>query len=152
MGTQANGPNGDVLSSPMVSDPYKRLDCCLISDGAAAVIIARDTDAPPSTRPRTRIIGLDSATDPVRLGDRAEPEWFEAKARAAAQAYRMTACSEAKPLPLTVMTVSGRPSRPAEHAVAVRDQRVGSSSPASAQLSLSRADEVSCRSAMRSAI
>jgi acetyl-CoA C-acetyltransferase len=30
----------DVLSSPMIADPLHKLDCCLISDGAAAVIVA----------------------------------------------------------------------------------------------------------------
>ncbi len=79
----------DVLSSPIVSDPYRRLDCCLISDGAAAVILAKDDNAPMADRPRTRIVGLGAATDRVRLGDRAEPECFAAKAQAARHAYEM---------------------------------------------------------------
>ncbi|MET0723608.1 MAG: thiolase, partial [Tardiphaga sp.] len=29
----------DVLASPMVADPLSRLDCCLMSDGGAAVIV-----------------------------------------------------------------------------------------------------------------
>ena len=79
----------DVLSSPMISDPYRRLDCCLISDGAAALIVARDEDAPSTARPRSRIIGVGSATDPVRIGDRPDPARFAAKAIAAAKAYQM---------------------------------------------------------------
>ncbi len=31
----------DVVSSPMVSDPLHRLDCCVISDGGGALIVAR---------------------------------------------------------------------------------------------------------------
>jgi len=31
----------DVLAQPMVSDPLGRLDCCLVTDGAAAVIMTR---------------------------------------------------------------------------------------------------------------
>ena len=31
----------DVVGSPMISDPLHRLDCCVISDGGGAVIVAR---------------------------------------------------------------------------------------------------------------
>ena len=42
----------DVLSSPMISDPLHQLDCCLVTDGAAAVVMttedhARETGATP---------------------------------------------------------------------------------------------------------
>ncbi|MBP7063242.1 acetyl-CoA acetyltransferase [Ferrovibrio sp.] len=41
-----------VLAAPLVSDPLGKLDCCLVTDGAAAVImtradLARDTAKPP---------------------------------------------------------------------------------------------------------
>jgi acetyl-CoA C-acetyltransferase len=39
----------DVLASPMIADPLHKLDCCLISDGAAAVIVAHP-DIAPGTR------------------------------------------------------------------------------------------------------
>ena len=31
----------DVVNSPMVSDPLHRLDCCVMSDGGGALIVAR---------------------------------------------------------------------------------------------------------------
>jgi acetyl-CoA C-acetyltransferase len=31
----------EVLASPMVSDPLHRLDCCVISDGGGALVVAR---------------------------------------------------------------------------------------------------------------
>ena len=79
----------DVLASPMVASPYRRLDCSLVSDGAAAVVIAHPSRAPRTDRPRVRIAGSGAATDRPRLGDRDHPERFDAKARAARDAYAM---------------------------------------------------------------
>ena len=79
----------DVLTSPNVSTPYRRLDCSLISDGAAAIVLAHPDHAPASPMPRSRIVGSGAATDHARLGDRAEPHVFDAKARAARDAYAM---------------------------------------------------------------
>ena len=31
----------EVVNSPMIADPLHRLDCCVISDGGGAVIVAR---------------------------------------------------------------------------------------------------------------
>ena len=86
----------DVLASPVVSDPYKRLDCCLISDGAAAVVIGNRTNAPHTDGARTCIAGIGNATDRVRLGDRPEPDVFSGKAKAAARAYEMAGISPAQ--------------------------------------------------------
>ena len=77
----------DVLSSPMVASPYRRLDCSLLSDGAAAVVVAHPSRAPRTERPRVRIAGSGAASDCPRLGDRTHPERFDAKARAARDAY-----------------------------------------------------------------
>jgi acetyl-CoA acetyltransferase len=35
----------DVLASPMVSDPLHKLDCCLVTDGAAALVITTEENA-----------------------------------------------------------------------------------------------------------
>ncbi len=79
----------DVLASPMVARPYRMLDCSLLSDGAAAVVLAAPRAAPRAETPRVRISGSGCATDAVRLGDRARPHAFDAKARAAQAAYAM---------------------------------------------------------------
>lgn len=78
----------EVLASPSVSTPYKALDCSPLSDGAAAVVLAAAEAAPRSGRRRVAIAGSGAASDAVRLGDRAAPHRFAAKARAAAAAYR----------------------------------------------------------------
>jgi len=47
----------DVLSSPMVADPLHRLDCCVVTDGGGALIIARPEIARSLNRPLVKIRG-----------------------------------------------------------------------------------------------
>lgn len=85
----------DVLTSAIVNSPYRRLDCSLISDGAAALILAHpDAVLRRGDRAMTRVTGSGSATDAVRLGSRAQPGLFTAKRRAAIAAYRMAGITD----------------------------------------------------------
>jgi len=47
----------DVLASPMVADPLHRLDCCVVTDGGGALIIARPEIARSLNRPLVKIRG-----------------------------------------------------------------------------------------------
>lgn len=47
----------DVLSSPLVSEPLHRLDCCITSDGGGAVVVARPEIAKSLKRPKVKVIG-----------------------------------------------------------------------------------------------
>lgn len=51
----------DVLGSPMVADPLHRLDCCVISDGGGALVVARPEVAQTLARPKVRILGAGEA-------------------------------------------------------------------------------------------
>ncbi len=51
----------DVVNSPMISDPLHRLDCCVISDGGGAVIVARPEIAKSLTRPLVKVKGVGEA-------------------------------------------------------------------------------------------
>jgi acetyl-CoA C-acetyltransferase len=51
----------EVVSSPMISDPLHRLDCCVVSDGGGALIVARPEIAKRLQRPRVKIIGAGEA-------------------------------------------------------------------------------------------
>jgi acetyl-CoA C-acetyltransferase len=51
----------DVINSPMISDPLHRLDCCVVSDGGGALIVARPEVAKSLKRPRVKIIGTGEA-------------------------------------------------------------------------------------------
>lgn len=67
----------DVRSSPMVAWPLTRLDICVMSDGAAAVILAseegvRKIEAAGGKipRPLVRVSGIGRGTDAMRMSDR----------------------------------------------------------------------------------
>lgn len=87
-----------VLASPPVAEPYKLLDCSLLSDGAAAMILATEEWATSHStqwgkRPRVYFTATGCGTDTMRLGDRPRPypglAHFRGKREAARQAYAM---------------------------------------------------------------
>ncbi|WP_188588152.1 thiolase domain-containing protein [Achromobacter denitrificans] len=47
----------DVLSSPMIADPLRRLDCCVITDGGGALVLAAPDLARSLSRPRICVRG-----------------------------------------------------------------------------------------------
>lgn len=47
----------DVMNSPIVADPLRRLDCCIASDGGGAVIVAREEIARTLSKPLVRVRG-----------------------------------------------------------------------------------------------
>ena len=51
----------DVLNSPLVSDPLRRLDCCVMSDGGGALIVARPEIARQLKRPMVKVRGTGEA-------------------------------------------------------------------------------------------
>ncbi len=51
----------DVVHSPMIADPLHRLDCCVISDGGGAIIVAKPEVARSLKRPLVKIIGAGEA-------------------------------------------------------------------------------------------
>lgn len=79
----------DVLASRRISTPYKLLDCSIISDGAAAVVLTAGGTPQANSRPRVHVIGSGCASDHVRLGDRPEPHRFRSKERSGQAAFAM---------------------------------------------------------------
>jgi acetyl-CoA C-acetyltransferase len=51
----------DVVNSPMVSDPLHRLDCCVMSDGGGAIIVAHPDIARSLKRPMVMVRGTGEA-------------------------------------------------------------------------------------------
>ncbi|MHB8928004.1 MAG: thiolase domain-containing protein [Bacillota bacterium] len=60
----------DVRNSEMVADPLTRLDVCVMSDGAAAVILASEEMARKLTDRPVKVTGVGTGTDTMRLADR----------------------------------------------------------------------------------
>lgn len=51
----------EVLASPMISDPLHKLDCCVVSDGGGALIVARPEIARSLKRPIVNVLGAGEA-------------------------------------------------------------------------------------------
>lgn len=51
----------EVMASPLVAPPLRRLDCCVISDGGGALVLARPEIARSLGRPGVRLIGAGHA-------------------------------------------------------------------------------------------
>lgn len=77
------------LASFTVAYPLKLYDCSLITDGAAAVIIASEEKAKAISKKPIWIVGSALATDTLRLGDRKSLTSIAAAREAAKIAYKM---------------------------------------------------------------
>jgi acetyl-CoA acetyltransferase len=51
----------DVLAAPVLMDPFSRFDCCLVSDGGAAVILTSTQRARDLKQPPVRVLGVAGA-------------------------------------------------------------------------------------------
>ncbi len=51
----------DVLESPMIADPLHRLDCCVVSDGGGALVVARPEIARSLKKPMVNVLGTGQA-------------------------------------------------------------------------------------------
>ncbi|MET3473457.1 acetyl-CoA C-acetyltransferase [Novosphingobium sp. 1529] len=47
----------EVLASPLIADPLHRLDCCVMTDGGGAIVVARPEIARSLTRPLVPVLG-----------------------------------------------------------------------------------------------
>jgi acetyl-CoA C-acetyltransferase len=60
----------DVMKSPMLAEPIKRLDASPVSDGACAIILANEERAKKAAKKPVWIKGVAHCTDAYRLGER----------------------------------------------------------------------------------
>ena len=58
----------DVLASPLISDPLRRLDCCVVSDGGGALVVTRPEIARSLKRPVVNVLGAGEAVKGLESG------------------------------------------------------------------------------------
>jgi acetyl-CoA acetyltransferase len=81
----------EYLSGPMIADPYQRDDCCLETDGAAAVLVVAGEREKMTDRPAVRVLAVTSARpqSPDDLTNRID--WYRIGLSSAAPAAYETA-------------------------------------------------------------
>jgi acetyl-CoA C-acetyltransferase len=77
------------MSAKPIAEPLNLYDCSLISDGAAAVILAPLERAREFTEKPVRVLGVAQASDYVALDQKEDITTFPAVRRAGERAYRM---------------------------------------------------------------
>lgn len=73
----------DVVNSPMISDPLHRLDCCVVSDGGGALVVARPEIAAKLNRPKIKVLGAGEHVKGL-LGGQVDLSWSAARVSGAA--------------------------------------------------------------------
>jgi len=73
----------DVVNSPTISDPLHRLDCCVVSDGGGALVVARPEIAAKLNRPRIKVLGAGEHVKGL-LGGQVDLSWSAARHSGAA--------------------------------------------------------------------
>jgi acetyl-CoA C-acetyltransferase len=79
--------------NPVVAYPLRLFDCCPVSDGAAAVILAGDDVARKFTDTPVIVAGIGQASDTLALHDRSDFTSMRATRVAAENAYRLAGLS-----------------------------------------------------------
>lgn len=77
------------LASRLIADPLRLYDCSLISDGAAAVLVASAELARELTDRPVRVLGIGQSSDRLALHEKADITTFPAVRAAAARAFEM---------------------------------------------------------------
>ncbi len=73
----------DVVNSPLISDPLRRMDCCVVSDGGGALVVTRPEIAATLRRPKVKIRGAGEYVK-GQLGGEVDLSWSGARFSGAA--------------------------------------------------------------------
>lgn len=78
-----------MMNNPYVADPLRFFDCCPVSDGAAAVLLAPADQAKKFAKTPVRIAGVGQATDTHAVHERPDPTVLTAVRLSAQKAFAM---------------------------------------------------------------
>jgi acetyl-CoA C-acetyltransferase len=84
------------LGAKPIAEPLNLYDCSLVSDGAAAVLLAPVERAREFTSKPVRVLGIAQQSDCLALDEKADITTFPAVRRAGEQAYRMAGVTAAE--------------------------------------------------------
>jgi acetyl-CoA C-acetyltransferase len=82
------GPDA-LMNNPWVADPLRFFDCCPVSDGASAVLLAPVEKAKTFKKTPVRIAGIGQATDVQTIHERPDPTELTAVRLASQKAFAM---------------------------------------------------------------
>jgi acetyl-CoA C-acetyltransferase len=85
-----------VLAAPRVADPLGLLDCCPVSDGAVALLLASEDIARTLTDTPVAVVGTGAGSDALALQERASLTSLAATRVAAEEAFRKAPFDRAK--------------------------------------------------------
>jgi acetyl-CoA C-acetyltransferase len=89
----------DVLQSRLIAYPLKILDCCLISDGGAVIVLASENVAKKITPDPVWMVGVGLGSDMMRPGDRPDNPGMKGRFPDAAKNYPKHALKPREPYP-----------------------------------------------------
>ena len=75
--------------NPIIASPLRLFDCCPVSDGASAVVLAADEISHSYTDTPVKITGIGQASDAIALHSRPDLTTLRAASKASEDAYRM---------------------------------------------------------------
>jgi len=79
----------DVLASPLVADPLRRLDCSGVGDGAAAIVLASEEASKHCAEDAVRLRSCAVAVDLLSIHEREDPLIMSAIVNASRRAYAL---------------------------------------------------------------
>jgi acetyl-CoA C-acetyltransferase len=79
----------EVMTSPLIADPIRRLDCCPVTDGAAAVVLSTEALARSCGSRSVRVAASIMVNGPARATDYADLTTHDGTVNAAQRAYEM---------------------------------------------------------------
>ena len=86
----------DVMASPVIADPLRLRDCCLVTDGDGAIVMtsaerARDLQTPP-----VRVLGFGESMTHITVGAMPDLAWLTSAAEAGGRAFEMAGVGPAE--------------------------------------------------------
>ncbi len=85
----------DVLSSPMIADPLRRADCCLVTDGGGAILMTTAERAADLDGAAIDVLGFGESMSHITIGAMPDVAWHTTAAESGARAFAMAGLSPA---------------------------------------------------------